>query len=151
MLGPRALFLQNDSLWVALREGHSVWRLDLSNDVWRHVAGTGKKGYSGDGGDAKQAAFDGPKGIAVGPAEKVYVVDTENQAIRIIDLKFGTISTLAGSGPAAKGFRGDGGLARRSQLNRPHGICAANDGTVYFGDNENHRVRSVHEWRDERR
>jgi DNA-binding beta-propeller fold protein YncE len=143
MIGPRALFIEGGTLWITLREGHSVWRMDLADGVVRHVAGTGKRGYSGDGGPAKQAAFDGPKGIAIGPDGNAYVVDTENHAIRVIDTKGGTIRTLAGKGPQHQGGGGDGGPATSATMDRPHGICVAADGTVYIGDTNNHRVRRV--------
>ena len=116
--------------------------MSLSKGVLHHVAGTGKKGYSGDGGPAKQATFNGPKGIAVAD-KQVYVVDTENQAIRKIDLNSGLITTVAGSGPGQRGGAGDGGAATRAQLNRPHGICVGSDGAIYIGDTLNHRVRRV--------
>ncbi len=143
MIGPRALFIDEGTLWIALREGHSVWKLDLASGVLTHVAGTGKKGYSGDGGRAAEAMFDGPKGIAVGPDKAVYVVDTENNAIRRIDLAKRTISTIAGHGPSARGGAGDGGPATSATMDRPHGICIGHDGTVYIGDTNNHKVRRV--------
>jgi len=143
MLGPRALFIEGDTLWIALREGHSVWNMQLPAGPLLHVAGTGKRGYSGDGGPAAEATFDGPKGIALGPDKAVYVVDTENHAVRRIDLKTGTISTIAGSGPTHRGADGDGGHAPRATMDRPHGICVGSDGTVYIGDTNNHRVRRV--------
>lgn len=143
MIGPRALFIEVDTLWIALREGHSVWKMDLPSGVLAHVAGTGKRGYSGDGGPAAQATLDGPKGIAVGPDRAVYVVDTENHAIRRIDLATGTIGTIAGQGPKAKGGQGDGGPATAATMDRPHGICVGPDGVVYIGDTNNHRVRRV--------
>ena len=143
ILGPRALFIDGDTMWIALREGHSVWKLDLSKGTLHHVAGTGKKGFSGDDGPAKEATFNGPKGIAVGPRGSVYVVDTENQAIRMIDVARGTIETVAGGGPTARGGAGDGGDAVKAQLDRPHGICVAPNGAVYIGDTNNHRARRV--------
>ena len=143
MLGPRALFLEGRTLWIALREGNSVWRLNLDTDLLDHVGGTGKKGFSGDGGKATQATFDGPKGIAIGPGGHIYVVDTENQAIRRIDAKTKEITTIAGGGPKQKGGGGDGGSATAAQLDRPHGICVDKDGAVYIGDTLNHRVRRV--------
>jgi DNA-binding beta-propeller fold protein YncE len=141
LLGPRALAVHGDDLWIALREGHSVWRLARSTGILHHVAGSGEKGYRGDGGPALQATFNGPKGIAVGPDQAVYVVDTENQAIRRIDLVTKHVSTVAGSG--RRGGEGDGGPATQAALARPHGICVGPDGAIYIGDTENHRVRVV--------
>jgi streptogramin lyase len=143
MLGPRALFIDGLTMWIALREGHAVWKLDLASGELTHVAGTGKKGFTGDGGPAPLATFDGPKGIAVGPDKHVYVVDTENHAIRKIDTTSGTISTIAGRGPKHAGGTGDGGRATEATLDRPHGICIGPDGAVYIGDTLNHRVRVV--------
>jgi len=143
ILGPRALFFQEKTLWIALREGHSIWKLDLTSGKLQHVAGTGKQGFAGDRGAAEQAEFNGPKGISIGPDGNVYVVDTENQAIRKIDLSSNKISTIAGMGPQANGFGGDGGEATKAKLARPHGICVDKDGSVYIGDTLNHRVRRV--------
>ena len=143
MIGPRALFIDEGTLWIALREGHSVWKMDLAGGELAHVAGTGKRGYSGDGGPAKDATFDGPKGIAVGPEKAIYVVDTENNAIRRIDAGTGAIATIAGRGPQHKGGDGDGGPATSATMDRPHGICLGPDGEVYIGDTNNHRVRRV--------
>ena len=143
ILGPRALYIDGTTMWIALREGHSVWRMDLTDGILHHIAGTGKKGFTGDGGPGKKSTFDGPKGIAVGPNGNVFVVDTENQAIRRIDTKTGTITTVAGSGPKNRGFGGDGGDATKAKLARPHGICVGADGTIYIGDTLNHRVRCV--------
>jgi len=143
MIGPRALFVDGNTLWIALREGHAVWTMDLTSGLLKHIAGTGKRGFTGDGGPAKEATFDGPKGIALGADKCVYVVDTENHAIRKIDLASGQISTIAGLGPQQKGGAGDGGPATSATMDRPHGICVAADGTVYIGDTLNHRVRRV--------
>lgn len=143
VLGPRALFLEKNTLWVALREGHSVWKLDLQESRWQHVAGTGTRGFSGDGGPASKATFDGPKGIAVAPNGDVLVVDTENQAIRRIERGSGKIDTVAGAGPQSIGFGGDGGPATAARMDRPHGIGVDRDGGIYIGDTNNHRVREV--------
>jgi streptogramin lyase len=141
--GPRALFVDGSTLWIALREGHSVWRMDLRTGMLKHISGTGKPGFTGDGGPAKDATFNGPKGIAIGPDKCIYVADTENHAIRKIDISSGTISTIAGSYPLKKGGDGDGGPATSATMDRPHGICVAADGTVYIGDTLNHRVRRI--------
>jgi len=65
------------------------------------------------------------------------------QATRHIDLSNGQVSTLAGSGPGGRGFGGDGGPAARALLDRPHGVTVDDEGAVYIGDTNNHRVRRV--------
>jgi len=140
MVGPRALFVSGSTLWIALREGHSVWKLDLKSGKLAHVAGTGKVGFAD--GPGKTATFNGPKGIAVDAAGNAYVADTENHAIRKID-KTGAVSTIAGSGPKNRGYAGDGGPATAAKMNRPHGVCVDDKGVVYIGDSETHRVRRV--------
>lgn len=145
ILGPRALCFHDGVLWIALREGHSVWKMPLESGVLHHVAGSGEAGYrpARSGSDLRGAAFNGPKGIAVDSQGRVVVVDTENQAIRRIDPQAGRIETIAGSGPQARGYRGDKGPALRCWLDRPHGVCVAPDGRVFIGDTNNHRVRMV--------
>ena len=141
LLGPRALHIDGNTLWIALREGHSVWRMDLQTRIIRHVAGLGEKGFAD--GRASRARFNGPKGIVAGRHNDVFVVDTENQAIRRIDLLRSMVRTVAGAGPETRGFGGDGGLAIRGLMDRPHGITIDADGNLYVGDTNNHRVRKV--------
>lgn len=143
MIGPRALYIRDGQLWIALREGHSVWRMNLADGLLTHVAGTGKQGFTGDGGDPAKATFDGPKGIVVDDKGQVFVVDTENHVIRRIDTRRNLIDTVAGHTPKKAGGRGDGGPATEATMNRPHGIGIDAQGTLYIGDTLNHRVRRV--------
>ncbi len=143
ILGPRALSVAGRMLWIALREGNSVWRLDLDSNTIYHVAGTGEAGYSGDGGPPKAATFNGPKGIAATAEGLVYVVDSENQAIRLIDTNTDRIYTVAGGGPKARGYAGEKTPALAAKLDRPHGICLAPGGGFYIGDTINNRVRWI--------
>ena len=105
------------------------------------VAGTGERGCSGDGGDARQAVFNAPKEMAVAPNGDIFVVDTENHSIRMIDAADWIVRTIAGNGTAGPG--GDGGPAELAGLARPHGAVVGPDGAVYIGDSENHRVRKL--------
>jgi DNA-binding beta-propeller fold protein YncE len=137
--GPRAVdFDGRHSLYLALREGNACYRIDLSAGRIHHVAGTGRKGYSGDGGDARRATLNGPKGIAVGPRGELYLADTENHVIRVI--RGSKIETVVGDGQAGDGPDGD---PRHCRLSRPHGIFADSRGTIYIGDSLNHRVRML--------
>jgi sugar lactone lactonase YvrE len=117
--------------------------MDLADGILHHVAGTGQSGFTGDGGPAASATFNGPKGSALGADGNLVVADTENHAIRTINLTAGTITTIAGGGPNSKGGEGDGGAASAAKLNRPHGVCVGPDGAVYVGDTLNHRVRRI--------
>ena len=139
--GPRSLDFDRDgNLWLATREGNQVFKFDLKAGKIFHLAGSGKKGFTGDGGPARDATLNGPKGLALGPDGRVYLAVTENHAIRVIDPARGTIATVAGNGTRADGPDGDP-LACR--LNRPHGVFVDADGTLFIGDSENHRVRAV--------
>ena len=136
--GPRALaFDGQNSLYLALREGNALYRIDLPLGTLHHVAGTGKSGRSGDGGDAGTAQLAGPKGVAITPGA-IYLADTESHTIRRIDRQTNVIETIVGTGQPGDGPTGE---ALRCRLNRPHGIEATPDGTLYIGDSSAHRVR----------
>ncbi len=138
--GPRALDIDpQGNLYLALREGNAVYRIDPRANRVTHVAGNGSKGLAGDGGPATAAALNGPKGVALSKAV-LYLADTENHAIRAIHLKTGVISTVAGTGERGDGPDGD---PARCKLNRPHGVFVSREGTLYIADSESHRIRVI--------
>lgn len=144
VLGPRAVAVGPDGmLYVVERNGHCVRRIDLKKQTIERFAGTGKKGYTGDGGKALEATFDGPKEIDIDKDGNVFVVDTENEAIRRIDAKTGTVTTVAGKGKSKTPGLGDGGKATDATLGRPHGVAVGPDGALYIGDTNSHRIRKV--------
>lgn len=139
--GPRTFaFAPDGTLFLALREGNAIVSLDAASDRWQHVAGTGKQGYSGDGGQALDALLGGPKGLAYDARQRaLFVADTENHVIRRIDLASGMISTVLGTGQ-----RGDGPETSplTCKLARPHGLCVdPASGVLYVTDSEAHRIR----------
>ena len=105
--GPRAIDFIGNTMWLALREGNAVYRLELDRGTIHHVAGTGKKGFSGNGGSAKLATLSGPKGIAVGIEGNIYLADTESHSVRMIDRKSGTLELIAGDGKKGDGPEGN--------------------------------------------
>ena len=139
--GPRAIdFDKEGNLWLALREGNAVYKLDLKARKIQPIAGTGKKGFTGNGGPANEATLSGPKGISVGPDGNVYFSDTENDSIRMIDVKTGAVQLIAGTGEKGDGPDGD---PMKCKMTRPHGIFVDQDGSIFIGDSEAHRVRVV--------
>jgi streptogramin lyase len=140
LIGARAVCVDSQgNTYVCEREGHSIRKIDREGIITT-IAGTGQPGGDGDGGSALQARFRGPKGIRADRAGHLYVVDTENHAIRKIDAKSGLVSTVAGG---RQGSGGDGGPATRAGLDRPHGCVVDARGRLYIADSNNHRVRLV--------
>src|SRR5262245_43135518 len=136
--GPRTMaFDAKQNLYVALREGNAIYRVNMRTSTIHHVAGTGEQGYAGDGGPARVAQLAGPKGLACFRG-LLYVADTENHVIRRIDLKSGIITTVLGTGRRGDGPEHD---PRRCALSRPHGVLVDDRGVVYVGDSEAHRIR----------
>lgn len=136
--GPRAMaFDAAGNLYLALREGNAIYRVDRTASTLHHVAGTGEQGYSGDGGQARLARLAGPKGLAWS-GDVLYVADTENHVIRAITLTTGIIETVLGTGQRGDGPEPD---PRRCALARPHGVLVDVKGVLYVGDSEAHRIR----------
>jgi sugar lactone lactonase YvrE len=138
--GPRSIDSAPDgTMYLILREGNKVFAIDPRKKTLTRIAGTGAKGYGGDNGRAKDATWNGPKGIAYAPDGSLYISDTENHVIRRVSLRNGTVSTVVGTG-----VRGDGpdGDPLKCALARPHGVFVHN-GTLYIGDSENHRIRAL--------
>jgi streptogramin lyase len=138
--GPRAIdFSPDGTLYLVLREGNAIYRLDPATDRFHLVAGTGETGHTGDGGDARQAKLSGPKAIACAPDRSIYIADTESHTIRKISPS-GIITTVAGAGERGNGPAGD---PLRCRLSRPHGVFVDPSGAVFIGDSEAHVIRKL--------
>jgi DNA-binding beta-propeller fold protein YncE len=141
VFGARAVKIAADgTVYILERQGSSLRAVDSKTGVITTIAGTGARGYSGDGGPALAAVFDAPKEMAIDRDGSVLIVDTENHAIRRIDRKTGILSAVVGG---RQGTSGDGGPALDAGLDRPHGAVVGPDGAIYIGDTNNHRVRKV--------
>ena len=137
--GPRSLDVDKEgNLWLATREGNQVFKLDLKAGKIFHIAGTGKSGFTGHGGPAKDAMLSGPKGIAIDAVGNVWLADCESHSIRMVDVKTGNIELVAGTGKKGNGTSGD---PLQCEMARPHGVFVDADGSVFIGDSESHRVR----------
>ena len=138
--GPRSIDIGPDgTLYLILREGNKVYSIDPLAKTLKRIAGSGEKGYEGDGGPARDAKWNGPKGIAYAPDGSLYISDTENHVIRRVSLHDGNIHTVAGTGTRGDGPDGD---PLRCALARPHGLYVRGN-ILYIGDSENHRIRAM--------
>lgn len=140
LMGPRAVCMdRKGNTYIAEREGNGIRKVDI-NGVMSTFAGTGERGYTGDGGPALAATWGAPKAIRCDNQDNLIVVDTENNAVRFIDSSTGIVTTIAGG---HQGSDGDGGNAIGCGLERPHGCGVDQEGTLYIADGMNHRVRVV--------
>lgn len=105
------------------------------------VAGTGERGFSGDGGPATSAQLGSPSDVEVDSAGNLFIVDRGNRCIRRVDPD-GIINTVAGS-CGREGFSGDGGPAHAALLNHPTAVALDSIGNLYIADLGNDRIRKV--------
>jgi DNA-binding CsgD family transcriptional regulator len=147
--GPATDALLSSPAAIAFDSEGNLYIADTGNNRIRRVgrdgiiatvAGTGRRGYGGDGGPAALALLNSPAGIAVGLGDSVFVADTGNNRVRMISAD-GTISTIAGTGEA--GYAGDGGVASQAVLNSPQGLAVDAEGNLYVADTFNDRVRKI--------
>ncbi|EFC38369.1 predicted protein [Naegleria gruberi] len=130
----------NGDLYIPLVGSSRICKVSYSTGKITTIAGTGAYGYSGDGGLAINAVIRYPKSIAIGKHGEIFFTDSDNQVIRRITPD-GIITTIAGTGNF--GYSGDGGLATSADISKPTGIAVDSNGTIYFCDNNNNRVRKL--------
>ena len=114
-------------VYIADRGGNRIWRFDGNQKTL--YAGTGVDGLLGDNGNATEAEFSNPIGLALDSRENLYIADTGNDRIRRVDRVKETITTVAG---------GAGG-----SLNLPFGVVVAHDGTILVADTGNYRIQEI--------
>ena len=125
--------LPDGGFYIADTNDHSIRKVNAEG-VIDTVAG------SLNAGDGAKGYLNNPDGIAAAPDGSFYLADRENNRIRKL-APDGTVSTVAGTG--RMGYSGDGGPATEAKLNRPLAVAAAPDGSVYFSDSYNNRVRRI--------
>jgi uncharacterized protein (TIGR03437 family) len=127
------------NLYIADPDTHRVRRV-APDGIITTIAGTGQPGFRGDGGPANQARLTAPYGVAVDAQGNLYIADTYNHRIRVVNAA-GEIRAFAGTG--IKGSGGDGGPAISAQLMAPRNVAVDSLGNVYVSEFEGHRVRRI--------
>jgi sugar lactone lactonase YvrE len=130
-----------DRLYIADTENQRIRRVDFAANTIETVAGNGTAGFSGDGGPATEASLAWPRDIALAGDGRLFIADTDNQRIRVVDLGSGVITTVAGDGNPT--FGGDGGPPTAASLHRPWGIALDAGGNLFIADTFNNRIRMV--------
>jgi hypothetical protein len=140
---PKGITLDSNdkNLYIADTGNNCVRRIVKTTGIITTIAGSGVAGYSGDGGLATAATLSAPLGVGLRQSNKdVYIADTGNHRVRVIDSATGFISTYAGTGVA--GFSGNGGAPSAAQLSGPSDVFVDNSG-IFISDTGNHCVRLV--------
>src|SRR5205085_2519578 len=114
------------NLYIADRDHDAIRKLDTIGIITT-VAGTGVKGFSGDGGAATQAQLNRPLTMAFDAAGNMFIADENNRRIRMIDHS-GDITTVAGDG--RYGCGGDGGQAVDASFKDPNQVGFAPDSSM---------------------
>jgi sugar lactone lactonase YvrE len=132
------LFDQVGNLYIGDRDNGAIRKVSPQGTITT-IAGTGTRGYGGDGGPAVRAQLDQPEGMVFDGAGNLYVVDSANDRIRKIDTH-AIITTVAGTGAA--GYTGDGGPAIQAQM-QPDDLVFDPAGNLYIAEFGNHVVRMI--------
>lgn len=139
--GPHHLLKGPDGfMYVADTGNRMVRRIDPASGEVTRVAGTGVKGFGGDGGPALDAQFGGIYAVAF-HAGHLYLADLDNRRIRAVDLSTGLVRTVAGNGE--KGVPADGALAQGAPLVDPRAVAVDATGQVYICERGGHALRVV--------
>jgi DNA-binding beta-propeller fold protein YncE len=129
-------------VYLADTWNNRVRRLDHKTGLVTAFAGTGEKGFGGDDGPAAKARFGGVYCVALDPkGEQLYLADLDNRRVRVIDLKTGTVRTVAGNG--RKGVPEDGAEAVKAPLVDPRAVAVDARGNVYILERAGHALRVV--------
>lgn len=132
----------NGDLYIADSWNHCVRKVDHQSGVISTIAGTGKKGSDGDGGPATSATFDFVMCITLSPAgDRLHIADLNNRRIRVVDLRTGMVSTVAGNG--LKGVPSDGAKAVESPLVDPRAVAEDSEGNLWILERGGHALRVV--------
>lgn len=128
-------------MYMADTENNAIRKINIATREVTTIAGNGVAGYSGDGGPAVNATLNYPTDVEITHDGLIYVADSRNHVIRLIDTD-GTIRTVVGTGTAGAS---DGGvMAEEAQLRNPGGIWwKESTHTLYIADTFNHRVMKV--------
>eukprot|EP01006_Ploeotia_vitrea_P020910 TRINITY_DN53235_c0_g1_i1.p1 TRINITY_DN53235_c0_g1~~TRINITY_DN53235_c0_g1_i1.p1 ORF type:complete len:485 (+),score=39.05 TRINITY_DN53235_c0_g1_i1:189-1457(+) len=136
---PGRVAVGNDTLFVSDCNAHCIRAVNLTTGIITTCVGTSLRGYTGDGGLASVAQLDLPMGICYSD-NRLYIADSRNHCIRMVDITSGIISTIGGN--TEIGYYGDGGPATQAQLHSPSDL-AIHHSTLFISDADNHCIRTL--------
>lgn len=133
-----AAFDRAGDLFIADSYNNRIRRVDQRTGVMTTVAGTGERGFSGDGGPAANCTLHFPEGLAIDDGGNLFIADTVNRRIRRVDAATGIIDTYAGIGEI--GVNAEGTPALEARFLRLARIAVDRTGNLYVADSPAHRI-----------
>jgi streptogramin lyase len=127
------------NLFIADTNNDRIRKVDATTQNIDTVAGGGSS--FGDGGPATQAELQKPFAVFVDISGNIYISDSNNHRIRMVDAATQDIDTVAGDG--SSGYSGDDGPATNASIQKPKGVWVDESGNILIGDTENNRLRKV--------
>ncbi len=141
---PTALsFDTSGNLYIADTDNHCIRRI-IAGTISTVAGRCGQQGTGGVGATVTTLLLDTPTGVAADPNTpgQFYISDTHNQQVLLIGVQ-GSVSAVAGNGSGVPGFSGDGAAATASTVANPRGLSVAGNGSLYFADSDNQRIRVI--------
>ena len=129
------------NLFIADTYNHRIRKVNAKTGIITTVAGTGSKGFFGDGGPATSARLRYPFSLYVDSAGNIYIMDTYNYRVRKVDAQTQIITTVVGDGSAK--FQGDGSLATDASIMKSYDVAVDKEGNLYIADTHSHCIRKV--------
>jgi len=117
-------------LYIAERDNHVIRKVDMKTGIIPTVAGTGAKGFSGDGGPGAKAQLNQPHSIVFDRDGTLLICDIGNKRIRRLHLDTGIIETYAGNGEATE--TPEGAPVKGTPLKGPRTLAIARNGDLYL-------------------
>lgn len=139
---PLGMEVKGSTAYMGGGTSYGIVTVGLQSGGNGREAGTGVRGFSGDGGLATSAQVDYTTDVAFDAAGNMYFSDTGNHRIRRVDAATRMISTYAGNGNP-NGPLGDGGLATAASLNNPGAIEFDPAGNLIIVDGDHFRLRKI--------
>jgi hypothetical protein len=142
------VFDKEGNIWINEITGCKIWQFN-SEGKKRNILGNGKPGFQIDPVNFEDVQFNWIYDIRIGSDNNLYVLDSKNYAVRMVDLNEKVIYLIVGTGEP--GYLGDGKSAKKAtlgsdkneQFDGPWAISLDEEGTIYIGDTYNHVVRMV--------
>ena len=137
----RVIVADDGTLYISDYGNSRIRKIAPTTGIISTIAGGGNPGFGGDGADAINSSLYHPGGVVLDGVGNLYIADSDNHRIRMVEKSTGKIRTVAGNGSA--GYNGDGREATSASLYYPAGVALDSSGNLYIADLFNNRVRKL--------